>query len=211
MARVSFVDDVALEVGRQLERIRAAQPDDLRGLEMYSGRGAIFSHKLNPYVATFVGVDHDGTCQAEFLRSTPKALFLKGDCHQLAASGVFGHQQFSLVSIDNPLGVHGSYCEHFEALRFLPSLLAARACVVFNVVPRPYNSTDPRLAPWLGRREKFYGVNDATAIAIDFLERFYLATFNSLGFSIGDHSMVCRELDDGIPYFYGFVFSVEHG
>ena len=201
MTRIALLDDV-------MPVIRARLPSGgTRGLELFCGRGAMFTRHLAAMVDTLVGVDIDQACQEDFLAATPRGVFLQGDCVEIAGSGLLGARQFDLVSVDNPLGLFGPYCEHFELLPALPALMAPGGCLVINLVTQPYDAGNPKLQPWLARRAAFYGVPDPACISPEILDRFYRQRLTALGLTLRDMIILCRETDNGVPYFHSLIAS----
>lgn len=201
MTRIVFLEDV-------MPAIRARLPSGGgRGLELFCGRGTMFTRHLAAMVDTLVGVDIDQSCQEDFLAAAPRSIFLQGDSVKVASSGLLGARQFGLVSVDNPLGVFGTYCEHFELLPMLPALLAPGGCVVLNLVTEPYDADNPKLKPWFARRAAFYGVSDPACVSLETFDRFYRERLTALGLTLRDMIILCREADNGVPYFHSLIAS----
>ncbi len=122
MNRTDLTDNVAREVQRQFELVRRQSQTRHSGVELFCGRGELITGKIASLVQPHIGLDIDPVCQNSFLSHAPSSNFVCGDGIALALTGALGHAQFSLVTMDNPLGIFGPYCEHFEALGVLCSL-----------------------------------------------------------------------------------------
>ncbi len=208
MKRVSYIQNVIQEL--RLNAIWVGNSPYRAGLELFCGRGEMFTCRVAALANSFFGIDIDSTCRNNFLANIPGSKFLEGDSVKLEALCNLTWRNFDLVSIDNPLGCFGSYCEHFEALEQLPRLVASRSCVVFNVVTQPYNYNDPHLLPWLERRRAYYGHVDPVDISTVFLTTFYRKKLEEMGLSVDDIRIICRETNESVPYFHSVIARVIH-
>ncbi|MDA7437906.1 hypothetical protein N8773_00905 [Candidatus Pseudothioglobus singularis] len=90
-------------------------------------------------------------------------------------------ESFDLIVFDNPQGIYGEYCEHFECLNLTPDLMIKKGgLVIFNINKAPFNYNKESM--WAKKRNKYYNVIDASTLDVDFLLDFYQKKFKSLGF-----------------------------
>ena len=88
---------------------------------------------------------------------------------------------FDLIVFDNPQGVFGEYCEHFECLDLIPNLIFKDGgVVIFNINKNPFDYDIGSI--WAKKRNKFYDIHDASNLDANFLLNFYENKFKSLGY-----------------------------
>ena len=105
-----------------------------------------------------------------------------GDSYEISKDLSFKNK-FDFIVFDNPQGIYGKYCEHFEALPLTPFLSRKKSIVIFNVNKNPFNYDDHK--DWKKRRKLYYGKN-AESLTSDFILKFYADLFNNLGFIVED-------------------------
>lgn len=129
-----------------------------------------------------------------------------GDSFKLALSET---RKFDMIVIDNPQGCFGEenfYCEHFEALSFIPKLLKKDGILVFNVKLKPWNYNDNFI--WQKRRNEFYKLNDCSNLTQDFVLEFYKDLFLFYNLSSEFEFLEKRPQESGL-FSYVIKFSKE--
>ena len=106
--------------------------------------------------------------------------------------------KFDLVIFDNPLGIHGSYCEHFDALPCLKYITKKQFFIIFNVKLRPYDYNDVKNIEWKKRRDQYYNVIDSSNLQISFVKKFYKEKFEQLDFNVKELQVFTRPHEDGL-------------
>ena len=162
------------------------------------------------YYAKKVKHIHAWEINPSFAKQLRKNLFeygdvVIGDSFKLADET---NIKFDIIVFDNPQGCYGennSYCEHFEALKFVPKLLNdGGGLVVFNVKLVPWKYDDKK--EWKKRRNEFYKMKDCSNLSKDFIDSFYNNLFTSQGFKVDFSFMVKRPQEGGL-YLYTIKLS----
>ena len=115
---------------------------------------------------------------------------------------------FDMLIFDNPQGCYGQhnkYCEHFDALPFIPSLLKKTGgLVILNVKTQPFDYDNKLL--WQQRRQKFYGVQNTASLSLEFVKNFYKGYFKAIGYETRFSFLYKRPQEPGL---YSFVSKLE--
>ena len=209
MARDNRTDAALTEIFEWLEA-REVRPADLHGLELFAGDGRRQVEHYADRLASVELWEIDPECSRVLQARYPLARVRTVDSiHALATEDDLDRYDF--VAVDNPLtifGPDGRYCEHFEVLPHLHRVLAPRAVVLLDLVPRPYGA---RQQPeWMARRSAFYGIEDAEDVDVDVMMRHYTDHFDRAGWSTRHSTAVCREYDAGRDYFWYAALVLEH-
>jgi hypothetical protein len=176
-----------------------------QAVELFAKDGSYFSRYLLPHCTKLTGIDIEPAFRRAFEGIGRNAEFRCGDSHQLLDDSRWQPDGgFSLVSIDNPLGVFGSssqYCEHFDILEKALGSASGEGAMIFNVVATPYDYDAASNSLWRERRQRYYGVK-ADHLTVKFMSEFYTGFFRERAVEILDLEFCCREVRDGVPYFY---------
>jgi len=172
-----------------------------RALEFFARSGdwqtVAYAHK----VKTLTAWEIDPMFEPQLRLNFPSADITIGDSFMLANKKDFKHA-FEFIVIDNPQGIYGKYCEHFEALNLLPNLMSRRGVVVFNVNRKPFNYSHDLL--WQKRRHDYYKM-DASNMDVDYLLEYYEKIFSELLF----RSRFSFEVKRNNEYLSYLVFGLE--
>ena len=108
-----------------------------------------------------------------------------GDSYQIGKEQAF-ERMFDMIVFDNPQGCYGEkYCEHFDALDYIPFLGKEKTTtVVFNVKLSPYDFYSDENKAWRERRASFYGLDDTSNLELNFVTSFYKNYFKSMGLEV---------------------------
>jgi 16S rRNA G966 N2-methylase RsmD len=117
-------------------------------------------------------------------------------------------EKYDLVSVDNPLGCYGQYCENFEVVENIYNLLKKKAILLINIVPRPYNYINID-KDWQKRRKDFYNVKDDQSLSFNDVLITYKRIFSSAGYKISDYEYLCREYANDLDYVYYLCLNLE--
>ena len=151
--RIGNLRAVSLTLDDILQRHDLSRPGI--GLELFAGSGEMFTSMIAAKTSKFVSIELDtskadlhlqGQSGFAFILGNTIQILKLGNTIQILEEGLLSNRKIGLLSCDNPLGTFGSsqeYCEHFEVLAFLGTILADRCCVVFNVVPKLYDYENP--------------------------------------------------------------------
>jgi len=118
-------------------------------------------------------------------------------------------RRFDFISMDNPQGIFGDYCEHFEAIEQAASRLIKDAGIlVFPVNIHPYLSKQTPSNDqygmtshdaWFARRAAFYG-RPARQLDVVFVASFYKAKLAEYGLdTLAFHSTLMKSTVSGHP------------
>lgn len=157
-------------------RWRGVKLSQVDALEFFAGVGDRHTQAYASHVRSLEAWEIDRACEPALRRNLPNATVRIGDSFELAMAS---ERQFRLVVLDNPQGVFRGYCEHFEALGTLPSLLAT-GLVVFNLNLRPYALAEH--CEWAERRRDFYGLVETCDLDETWAQDFYAGLFVRLGY-----------------------------
>ncbi|WGM40048.1 hypothetical protein [Caulobacter sp. NIBR1757] len=190
----------------------------LRGLEMFARDGSWFTGHIARMVDEMECWEINAKYIPDLERNIPTAKVRQVDsiAHEPEPGDTFG-----LICLDNPQGIYGDYCEHFEALPRALRILAKTGVLVFYVNLNPYRAKPS--APnddygmvehdaWFERRAAFYG-RDAESLTPEFAEQFYGQMFQRLGLTMKSFDGVLfRSTVPGHPdYMFRVVAAVERG
>lgn len=163
---------------QRVEAECATLPRPLAGLEMFSRKGDWITHRLAAIADSMECWEINAGYLDELATNIPGATIRQVD--SIAHAGRTG-DRFGLISLDNPQGLFGDYCDHVEALDAAASLAAGQAVIVFPVNIHPYlakpsaSNDDYGMTShdaWFARRDAYYG-RDARRLDVDFVNRFY--------------------------------------
>jgi hypothetical protein len=151
----------------------------LKALEFFARKGDWHTQSYCNKVASINAWEIDKVFEEELKNNLPMATVAIGDSFTLAKEDKYEHL-FDFIVFDNPQGVYGEYCEHFECIDLVPHLLNKQGgVIVFNINHTPFNYNKDSL--WSKRRMKYYG-QEASNFKVDFLLNFYKHKFYNLGF-----------------------------
>jgi len=145
--------------------------------------------------------------------------FENGDNVRFLNKDAFDHlkdHKYDYIILDAPLAIYGGteyhsgkYCEHFEILaESLKALNPEGGAITFNVVAEPYGCDNPKIKPWMDRRQEFYGM-DPTSLDMSEISNFYSTYIDIVGKTLVDYQMVPRLLKsngDRMTWFYMTVY-----
>lgn len=177
----------------------------LVGLEMFSREGNWMTIHFSNIVDEMVCWEINGNYLTGLAANIPKATICQVDS---IAHAKATNRRFDLISIDNPQGIFGDYCEHFEAIEGAATLIKDAGVLAFPVNIQPYlNKQTPSRDhygmtshdTWFKRRADFYG-RPAHKVELSFVEDFYRAKLATLGLAtIKFHSCLMRSKVVGHP------------
>jgi len=182
---------------RRLVRRLTRQGFDLRSartLELFGGSGRFHTVDYARCVGSLEVWEIDERHAAELRKRLPHARIRIVDTYiEIGRTP----DTFDLVVVDNPMSTWGGRCEHFDLFPSLFSLLASRAVVVLNVIPRltdaartryPYLFNNEHLA----RRTTFYRTEHPEDVRVEEMVRSYERYALRAGFRLEWHLLVRR-------------------
>ena len=163
----------------QLER-KEIDISSLKALEFFARKGNWHTLSYAYKVHSIAAWEIDINFKNDLMVNIPHSLIRIGNSFELA-NEVEHNNSFNFIVFDNPQGVFGKYCEHFECLDLIPGLTFKKGgLVIFNVNKAPFNYNKKSM--WAKKRNKYYDVSDASKLDTDFLLNFYEDKFKSIGF-----------------------------
>ena len=126
----------------------------------------------------------------------PTAQINIGDSFKLAREC---SKKFDMIVLDNPQGLFGSegqYCEHFEALPAIISLLKDKCVLILNVKSKPFDYK--RQKKWQEKRGNFYGKEDCSNLRPSFIKSYYKKILFSFGFTTQCCFLTLRPQESGL-------------
>jgi hypothetical protein len=152
----------------------------LKALEFFARKGnwhtLSYANKVNSIAAWEI----DSKFENDLIKNIPYSSIRIGNSFELAKESKYSNS-FDLIVFDNPQGVYGEYCEHFECLNLISNLISKTGgVVIFNINKNPFNYDTDSI--WAKKRNKFYSLHDASNLDVDFLLNFYRDKFKDLGF-----------------------------
>jgi hypothetical protein len=142
----------------------------------------------------------DPIFEEDLRKALPKANITIGDSFTLSQDKSI-HQSYDLIVFDNPQGIYGNeqqYCEHFECLELVNTLIKDSGLLIFNVNRAPFNFSQQNA--WQGRRSQFYNTVDTSELSHDFLQNHYTSYFTKLGFHT-DKFLIEKRNEEYLTYF----------
>jgi len=154
------------------------------GLEFFAREGDWQTVSYAEEIARLDAWEIDPKFEETLRANLPQAQIRIGDSFKLAAQKDFAGA-FNFIVYDNPQGFFGDkkqYCEHFEALETIDSLMGSEAIIVFNVNREPFNYDN--FSDWRRRREEFYHRANTALLEDEFLLDFYRDYFRARCFEL---------------------------
>lgn len=152
----------------------------LKALEFFARKGnwhtLSYANKVNSIEAWEI----EAKFSNDLIVNIPHSSIRIGNSFEIAKESQYSNF-FNLIVFDNPQGLFGKYCEHFECLKLTPVLiLQSGGLVIFNINKAPFNYDKDSI--WAKKRNKYYDTTDASKLDANFLLNFYEDKFESLGF-----------------------------
>lgn len=152
----------------------------LKALEFFARKGNWHTLSYSDKVSSISAWEIDSKFENDLIKNIPYSSIRIGNSFELAKESKYSNS-FDLIVFDNPQGVYGEYCEHFECLNLIPNLIFKNGgVVIFNINKNPFNYDTDSI--WAKKRNKFYGLHDSSHLEVDFLLNFYRNKFKDLGF-----------------------------
>jgi len=154
--------------------------DQYISLEFFARDGSWQTKSYSNHVKKLYLWEIDKTFEIELIKNFPNSHISIGDSFVLAKKDKY-RNKFNLLVFDNPQGIYGKYCEHFEALELSYSLLSNKGVIIFNINKSPY---DLKLnMAWKLRRDNYYGF-DSINISSEQMIQFYSSKLKNYGFNV---------------------------
>ena len=152
----------------------------LKALEFFARKGnwhtLSYANKVNSIEAWEI----EAKFSNDLIVNIPHSSIRIGNSFEIAKESQYSNF-FNLIVFDNPQGVFGKYCEHFECINLTSVLiLQSGGLVIFNIIKAPFNYVKDSI--WAKKRSKYYDTTDASKLDANFLLNFYEDKFESLGF-----------------------------
>ena len=126
-------------VVQYLQTKRRLDFSQLNALEFFARKGNWHTLSYANKVSSITAWEIEAEFRNDLITNIPHAAIRIGDSFGLAKEGQYSNS-FSLIVFDNPQGVFGKYCEHFECLNLIPDLLSKDGgVVIFNINKTPFN------------------------------------------------------------------------
>lgn len=154
--------------------------EDMNALEFFARDGEWQTKSYGYKVKSLSLWEIDPKFLIKLKENFPDGEIMIGNSFELAHGNSYKNK-FDLIVFDNPQGIYGGYCEHFEALELTPLLLSQEGLVIFNVNKNPFDYDKHPI--WAQKRRDYYGKN-AIDLETDFLLKFYKERFNELSFDV---------------------------
>ncbi|WP_372997661.1 hypothetical protein [Lutispora sp.] len=180
-------------------------------LELFGGRGRIYTQFLAQKCTSTIGWEINKDCENEFLKNVPNSKFINIDTVKTLseADEIKLGCDVNIISIDNPLGIYnGKYCEHFELIDHIHKVIKHKSIVAFNIVKKPYGIETQQ--NWVVRRKQFYDT-DLVELDMSLIPQFYQKILINQGLNVYEMKLICRELHEGQDYFYMLICALEPG
>jgi hypothetical protein len=152
----------------------------LNALEFFARKGNWHTLSYANKVNSIAVWEIEAKFSDDLMVNIPHSTIRIGDSFELAKETQYSNS-FNFIIFDNPQGVFGKYCEHFECLSLAPILISNNGgLVIFNINRTPFNYDKESM--WAKRRNIFYGTDDTSSLDSEFLLNFYKTFFDKLGF-----------------------------
>ena len=174
---------------------------DLKCIELFSREGDWHTKTLFNEYTDVTLCEINNSYKNSLTLNFPKAKIKILDSIKMLQELNEDTEKFDLISVDNPLGCYGEYCENFEVFENITKILNDKSILLINIVPRPYNheNIDPK---WKNKRLNFYGVKSDESLDFKNILEIYKNKLLTSGFVINDYEYICREYFDDVDYFY---------
>ena len=184
-----MIDQELEEFVSLLESYLSKLDRPLHGLEMFSREGSWVTHKYTNLVNEMECWEINQKYISALSDNLPIAKVKQVDSIEYARRCA---DRFNFISLDNPQGTFGDYCEHFEALPAALKILSEKSVITFpvNIMPYLKKSKKPiddygmaSHSVWFERRDEFYGL-DAGKLDLGFVSEFYVKYFSKHSFHV---------------------------
>ena len=181
-------------------------PEESRCIELFARTGDWHTKELFKGCKDITLLEIDNKYESELKSNFPKAKIHITDSivwtDGIEASGKsireYQHK-FNFVSVDNHLGCYGNYCENFEIINHVDSLLADDSVLLVNIVSKPYGKRD---SIWNKKRTAFYGIPFVDKLEFNTILNTYRNILDKKGLTVEDYEYICREYAEETDYFY---------
>jgi hypothetical protein len=168
---LSFIRDAGIDLG------------NLRALDFFAKDGYNLTRHYAPYVKHVTSWEIDESHKEVLVSNLPlNSSVVIGDSYELCKQS---KDRFDVIVFDNPLACYGEgdkYCEHFDCIELINTMLNQDGIVTFNVKLKPYSYESN--FKWQSRRNHFYNVKDASNLELRFVEGHYSDLFKNMGYSV---------------------------
>ena len=154
--------------------------DQYISLEFFARDGSWQTTSYSNHIKKLYLWELDKTFEIDLIKNFPESYISIGDSFELAKKDKYKNK-FNFLIIDNPQGIYGKYCEHFEALELSYSLLSNEGVIIFNINKSPYELESNKA--WKLKRDNYYGFDSAN-ISSDQMMQFYSFKLKNYGFNI---------------------------
>lgn len=116
-------------------------------------------------------------------------------------------KKYDLVVVDNPIGIYGTYCEHFDLFPDIVNIFNDKTVLILNVIPNirkediykyPYLTNER----YLQRRCNFYKVSNPMYISLNHMRNIYSIKLKSMNFDVASSFYIKR------TFIYYLVFEI---
>jgi len=174
--------------------------DDMKCIELFARKGDWHTKELFKDSKDITLLEVDKNYLEDLKSNFPHAEIYQTDSVDWTSK--IKSKKYDIVSIDNPLGCYGKYCENFEIIHNIHNLLANDSVLLVNIVPRPYDTGFGIPLDWDTRRCRFYNVVNSNNLDFKTILKTYTDILNSNGIEVKDYEYICREYANGLDYFY---------
>lgn len=154
--------------------------DQYISLEFFARDGSWQTLSYSNHIKKSYLWELDKTFEIELIKNFPESYVSIGDSFELAKKNKYKNK-FNFLVFDNPQGIYGKYCEHFEALELSYSILSNEGVIIFNINKSPYDLESNKA--WKLRRDNYYGFDSAN-ISSDQMIQFYSSKLKNYGFNV---------------------------
>lgn len=207
MGRISYVENCVREIVKMSKK--HFKGSSIKALELFAGNGDIITCFLAKKCETVIGWEINKKCSDNFLANVPNGKFIVRNSVTTLLNGKTKDlkNDADIIFIDNPLGNYGdNYYEHFAFFDNIWMLVHKPCILAIDIIKKPYNIEDN--TDWVNERRKYYNIN-TEELNLDFATSFYEKKLQNQGLLVKEMKIVCREIHEGLDYFYMIICAIE--
>lgn len=157
--------------------VKGANLGEMQALEIFARKGDWQTQAYASKVKSLEAWEIDPAFESDLSKNLPGAkIKITNSIKELENQDNF--ECFGFIVVDNPQNCYGQnseYCEHFDVIPKILKLLKKSGILVFNINRQPFNYQN--FSSWADRRNRFYRLNDASELKVEWLLDFYKDLF----------------------------------
>lgn len=192
-----------------LSREKNIDLSQMKALEIFARDGSWQTLSYANKVSHIDAWEIDPSFQNSLKKNLPKATIKITDSIQEITKRV-NFEKYDFIVIDNGQNCYGEnrqFCEHFDVIPQIASLLKKKGIIIFNINRKPFGYS--HFPDWKVRREAYYQRKRTDNISIEWLLPFYKKLFRKFGYATKFSFSISRKDYEHDDYLYYLVYYIK--